>query len=205
MFSKSDLQIFEVEGFKERMPLIKEKIRPKLEAFGNEVAPLLQKKFKKDFFPHTAKHMRRTVNPPDETWVALGPEKRGYKAYIFFSLCIGKKGVQARVVIKDESKMRPDFGTNLKSNSKKIESSLKKEKLKNFTKRNASYEAESVGDFSIYLSEASERLKNLKSAVFDLGLELNPQSKTLAEDFVEACAKLYPIYVCGLQKGVKLS
>ena len=69
-FTQSDLDIFKIPGFKERMSAIREKIRPKLEQFGEEVAPALMTQFKAEFFPHTAKHMRRKVNPPDETWVA---------------------------------------------------------------------------------------------------------------------------------------
>jgi len=34
--------------------------------------------------------MRRTVNPPDDTWVAFGPEKRGYKKAQHLKLAISR-------------------------------------------------------------------------------------------------------------------
>lgn len=203
-FTKSDLEIFQVQGFQERMPLLKEKIRPKLEEFGKTLAPLFEKEFKIPVFPHTAKHMRRKVNPPDETWVALGPEKRGYKAYIYAALCIGKKGIQARIVMKDESNLRPALGTNLQKNLATLEKSLKKLDLKNYTKHDSNYNAEKISNLSDFLKENSTRLQNLKSAWFDVGLELNPASKTLDQDFLEAIRKLFPLFLCGLQAGVKL-
>ena len=39
----------------------------------------LQVKPVKHFYPHVAKHARRSVNPPKDTWVAFATSKRGYK------------------------------------------------------------------------------------------------------------------------------
>ncbi len=206
VFTQEDLAIFAIPAFEDRMKAIREKIRPKLEKFGEEIAPLLSKKFKTSFFAHTAKHMRRKVNPPDETWVALGPEKRGYKAYIFFSLCIGKQGTQARIVMKDESNQRKALGENLLENLEFLKNkSSQLKNLSDYTKRQPNYLPYPVKDIVETLTESSSRLKTLKSASFDLGLELNPTSKTLAQDFLENVQKLYPFYLCGLQQGVQLS
>jgi len=73
-YSRGDLDIFSIADFAGRMAAMRAKVRPKLEALGEELAPLLMTNFKQEFFAHTAKHMRRKVNPPDETWVALGPQ-----------------------------------------------------------------------------------------------------------------------------------
>ncbi len=203
--SQKDLAIFEIPEFEKRMPLIKEKIRPKLEELGEELAPLLMKKFQQEFFPHTAKHMRRKVNPPDETWVALGPQSRGYKAYVYFAFCVGKAGIQARVVMKDESPMRKSMGENLQKNLRFFESQAKNLKgLKNYLKRNEAYQAETLTDIKKGLSEIAERLINLKSATFDLGLELSPQSPKLRQEVLKSFEKLFPFYQCGLKEKVKL-
>src|SRR5699024_912271 len=37
-----------------------------------------------EFYPHVAKHARRTVNPSTDSWVAFAPAKRGYKALPHF-------------------------------------------------------------------------------------------------------------------------
>ena len=39
-----------------------------------------------EMFPHVAKHARRTVNPPDDTWVAWSDNKRGYKSQPHFQV-----------------------------------------------------------------------------------------------------------------------
>lgn len=204
-FTASDLEIFQISGFQERMSAIRSTIRPKLEQFGQEVAPLLMTQFKAEFFPHTAKHMRRKVNPPDETWVALGPRSRGYKAYVFFSLCIGKQGVQARVVMKDESQDRILLGDNLLRN---LPFFLKRSEdfkaLSDYTKRDEDYHPLSLENLKSALEKSAEKLKTLKSAVFDVGYELKPTSKNLQQEFLKAVDLLYPFYVCGLQEGVRL-
>lgn len=63
LFTESDLEVFEIVEFSRRMAALKEKIRPKLVALGEEIAPALKAQFKTPFYPHTAKHMRRKVRP----------------------------------------------------------------------------------------------------------------------------------------------
>ncbi|MCB1213972.1 MAG: DUF1054 family protein [Deltaproteobacteria bacterium] len=204
-FSKKDLDIFKINGFAERMAAFKEKIRPKLIDLGEELKELLKSEMDFDFYPHTAKHARRKVNPPDETWVALGPEKRGYKAYVWFGLCVGKDGASTRVVMKDESSMRVDLGKNLAHNLDYfIKEKSKLKGLHNYLKRDEAFKAQAVEDLAEFLKESSHRLKNLKSAVFDAGLSLDPLSKNLAKDAVKNFSKLQGLFLCGLQKGVRL-
>ncbi len=204
-FTQSDLDIFKISGFKERMSAIREKIRPKLEQFGEEVAPTLMTQFKAEFFPHTAKHMRRTVNPPDETWVAIGPRSRGYKAYIYFALCIGIKGAQARVVMKDESNDRQFLGENLLSNMPFfLKRAADFKNLADYTKRDENYLPKHVQSVEEDLKVMAERLQNLKSATFDVGYALPATHKNIEQVFLKSVDLLYPFYACGLQAGVKL-
>lgn len=204
-FEKSDLEIFEIPDFKSRMLAIREQLRPKLVALGEELAPRLQDCLGLAFYPHTAKHMRRKVNPPDETWVAWGPEARGYKAYVFFGFCIGKRGAQARVTMKDESKLRPDFGKNLQKNLPLLQkrfSDLKK--LGDYTKRDNNYYPLTIDDFSEFIRNSSERLQKNKTALFDVGLELKPISKNIVRETINAFETLFPFFQCGLRPKVKL-
>ena len=39
-----------------------------------------------NFYAHVAKHARRSVNPPIDTWVAFAPNKRGYKMLPHFQI-----------------------------------------------------------------------------------------------------------------------
>jgi uncharacterized protein YktB (UPF0637 family) len=45
-------------------------------------------------YAHVARHLRRTVNPPDDTWVALGPEARGYKKAGHFKVAVSRHCVR---------------------------------------------------------------------------------------------------------------
>jgi len=47
-----------------------------------------------DAFAHVAKHARRTVNPPGDTWVAFGPDARGYKKHSHFKVAVSRRAVR---------------------------------------------------------------------------------------------------------------
>lgn len=88
MFTKADFTIFETEGLTERMAEIRSQIQPKFqqldEYFVSELSPLLQQELP----IHIAQHRRRTAYAPDNTWSAIGGDKRGYKKYPHFQLAI---------------------------------------------------------------------------------------------------------------------
>lgn len=62
------------------------RVRPKLTELGSEMTPVLSVLCGEEMFPHVAKHARRTVHAPNDTWVAWGPNKRGYKALPHFQV-----------------------------------------------------------------------------------------------------------------------
>jgi uncharacterized protein YktB (UPF0637 family) len=123
-FNRSDFQVFEVEGFNERMAQLYARVRPKLLRLGEELAPQLARKLHVEFFPHVAKHARRTVNPPPETWCAFGPSPRGYKRYPYLGLCISRFGLHARVVVKAEADGRPQMAERLQSRTAELTRAL---------------------------------------------------------------------------------
>ena len=113
-FSAADFQVFKIEGFNERMASLYATVRPRLLRLGDELAPQLARKLHLEFFPHVARHARRTVNPPPETWCAFGPSAKGYKRYPYLGLCISGVGIHARVVVKSEADHRPEMSAVLK-------------------------------------------------------------------------------------------
>ena len=94
--------IFEIDGFSERMGPIRQSVRPALLSLSARLSEMLGERGHL-VFPHVASHMRRRVNPPNETWLALGPQKRGYKAWGHLGVFIGKGGCSVRFVVKDEA------------------------------------------------------------------------------------------------------
>src|SRR5215831_14924536 len=93
-FKTSDFKVFDIPGFKPRMEAIRTRIRPKLEAAGRDILPDVARIGGADAFIHVAKHARRTVNPPDDTWVAFAGDKRGYKKHPHFKVAVSRHAVR---------------------------------------------------------------------------------------------------------------
>lgn len=85
-WNEKDFEVFETPGLDARMSALAERVRPKFEELGKEYSSYFSGKTGDEFFPHVAKHMRRTVNPPKDSWVAFAPYKRGYKAVPHFQI-----------------------------------------------------------------------------------------------------------------------
>ncbi len=85
-WNKSDFEVFEIEGLENRMTALIDRIRPKFEKLGEEYSSYFSVALGNEYFPHVAKHARRSVNPPKDSWVAFAPYKRGYKALPHFQI-----------------------------------------------------------------------------------------------------------------------
>jgi uncharacterized protein YktB (UPF0637 family) len=93
-FTQADFKVFDIEGFAPRMAAIKGRIRPKLDAAGRDLVPDVTRVGGASAFAHVAKHMRRTVNAPDDTWVAFAADKRGYKKHCHFKVAVSRGAVR---------------------------------------------------------------------------------------------------------------
>ena len=85
-WDKDDFDVFFTEGLENRMEALQNRIQPKFKKLGTHFADRLSAHGTDEFFPHVAKHARRTVNPPKDSWVAFAPAKRGYKAIPHFQV-----------------------------------------------------------------------------------------------------------------------
>ena len=85
-FTAEDFEVFNIPGLEPRMNALISRVRPKLTELGTEMTPVLSMLCGEEMFPHVAKHARRTVHAPNDTWVAWGPNKRGYKALPHFQV-----------------------------------------------------------------------------------------------------------------------
>ena len=83
---KDDFDVFLIDGLEKRMDALQHKIQPKFITLGRHFADRLSAHGTDEFFPHVARHARRTVNPPKDSWVAFAPAKRGYKALPHFQI-----------------------------------------------------------------------------------------------------------------------
>lgn len=133
-FRAEDFAIFKINGFSARMERIVEHVRPRLVRLGDELAPELARSQHLEFFPHVAKHARRTVNPPTETWVAFGPSARGYKRYGYLALCISAAGLHARAVVKSEADRRPEMALRIRGLTERLVKDFKGARLARYDK-----------------------------------------------------------------------
>jgi uncharacterized protein YktB (UPF0637 family) len=85
-FDELDFKVFEITGLEPRMDALIERVRPKLHMLGDKLSAYLGDLCGEEMFPHVARHARRTVNPPHDTWVAFANNKRGYKAHPHFQI-----------------------------------------------------------------------------------------------------------------------
>ncbi|WP_100011091.1 YktB family protein [Lentibacillus sediminis] len=85
-FEEKDFATFSIDGLDERMEAIQTRIQPKFQEIGSELADDLSAKLGNEMYLHIAKHARRTVNPPADTWLAIAANKRGYKKHPHFQL-----------------------------------------------------------------------------------------------------------------------
>lgn len=85
-WANQDFDVFTIDGLEPRMDALKERIRPKFEELGAIFSNYFTTQLGEEFFPHVAKHARRKTNPPNDSWVAFAPYKRGYKAMPHFQI-----------------------------------------------------------------------------------------------------------------------
>lgn len=85
-FNKTDFEVFQLIGLEERMVAIQERIQPKFRAIGEQLTLELSLHAGNEMYLHIARHARRKVNPPKDTWLAICSNKRGYKAHPHFQL-----------------------------------------------------------------------------------------------------------------------
>ncbi|GGB57832.1 YktB family protein [Fictibacillus barbaricus] len=123
-FNTQDFNVFQTNGLEERMDQIINQIRPKLEALGNKYAEELTALTGEEMFYHVAKHARRTVNPPKDTWVAFAPNKRGYKMLPHFQIGLWETHVFIWFALIYESPIKDSYGKVFLKKINKIKKSI---------------------------------------------------------------------------------
>ncbi len=112
-FTDEDFNIFTIEGFQERMDALIKTIRPKLHVLGDYFAQQLSVMTGEEIFPHVAKHARRTVNPPNDTWVAFSANKRGYKMIPHFQIGLWETHLFVWFAVIYEAPNKAELGKRL--------------------------------------------------------------------------------------------
>ncbi|MFC3748731.1 YktB family protein [Paenibacillus sp. GCM10012306] len=123
-FTEEDFDVFHIPGLEPRMDALIARVRPKLTDLGSELVPVLSALCGEEMFPHVAKHARRTVHAPNDTWVAWGPNKRGYKALPHFQVGMFHSHLFVVFAIIYESSNKTVFAEALNRHRKAIRQQL---------------------------------------------------------------------------------
>ncbi|AZB42780.1 DUF1054 domain-containing protein [Bacillus sp. FJAT-42376] len=162
-FDAEDFAVFTIDGLNERMEKLTGQVRPKLEALGEHYRSVLSDWTGEEIFPHVAKHARRSVNPPDDTWVAFAPSKRGYKMLPHFQIGLWHTHVFIWFAMIYEAPLKQAFGKTVQKNLDQILTEIPDEFVwsADHTKPGAVSQKE-LGRKG--LEEMAERLQKVKKA-----------------------------------------
>lgn len=96
-WNEKDFNVFQIDGLENRMEALIANVRPKFEQLGEQFSTYFSGNLGDEYFAHVAKHARRSVNPPKDSWVAFSNYKRGYKALPHFQ--IGLWGTHLFIIV----------------------------------------------------------------------------------------------------------
>lgn len=195
-FTQKDFDIFTVDGLDERMELIRGNIQPKFQEIGQVLVDELSMKLGNEMYLHVAKHARRTVNPPKDTWLAIANNKRGYKKHPHFQVGLFDDHVFIWLALIYELPNKKEIGQALINNINLIKNVPKDYMI--------SLDHMQKGSFSVTETEETEkglvRFRDTKKGEFLIGKQFDENDPDLknGEKFLQIVKKtfetLIPIY-----------
>lgn len=194
-FEKKDFDLFLIDGLEERMNELKSQLRPKFEILGEELKDELAVITGDEMFSHVAKHARRKTNPPDDSWVALGANKRGYKMMPHFQITVWNSHVLVQWGLIYEAKAKDVFGENMAKHIQEIRNNIPEDY--HFFKDHMKPEGVALKDLSDGdLKEYARRLVEVKKGELMVGRvitkdeAINMSSKEFYDSVIETWSKL---------------
>ena len=115
-WTTEDFHVFLINGLDERMEALTQIVRPKFQNLGEFFSAYFSANTGDEFFAHVAKHARRTVNPPKDSWVAFAPYKRGYKALPHFQIGLWESHLFIVAAIIYEAPQKAEMAERLLQN-----------------------------------------------------------------------------------------
>lgn len=198
-FTNEDFDVFKIDGFEQRMDALKTRIRPKLESLGQHFAPTLSVLTGNEMYAHVAKHARRTVNPPRDTWVAFSANSRGYKMLPHFQIGLWDTHIFIWFAIIYEAPNKAEFGHILSKNL----NSIYKATGGDFVWSGDHMKPEAISHKDLSKGELQgmfERLQTVKKAEILCGFHIpREQAVTMSgQDFIEKTEAVFkslvPLY-----------
>ena len=194
-FLRRDFDVFAIEDFSARLAKIDELVTPRLMQLAPDFNRELSRSLQVVFYPHYARHMRRTADPPAETWAAFGPSPIGYGRYGYLALCISGVGIHARAVVKSTADHRPEMVRAIKSKSADLEKSFRGTRIQQYQNWEGRELPESITASAGFFDGIGDALAK-KSGAIDVGFGW-PVRDALTVDRAEvldAFRELGPLY-----------
>ncbi|HDM1718654.1 TPA: YktB family protein [Staphylococcus aureus] len=179
-FKPKDFKAFNVEGLDARMEALNEYIRPQLHELGGYFSDFFTNQTGETFYPHVAKHARRSVNPPKDTWVAFATSKRGYKMLPHFQIGMFEDQLFVMFGIMHEAK---DKATRAKVFERKFKAIQQLPDDYRVCLDHMKPDKPFIKDLTDDdLKEAIQRAINVKKGEFFIARAITPQDKRLKSD-----------------------
>ncbi|HDB3284710.1 TPA: YktB family protein [Staphylococcus aureus] len=179
-FKPKDFKAFNVEGLDARMEALNEYIRPQLHELGEYFSDFFTSQTGETFYPHVAKHARRSVNPPKDTWVAFATSKRGYKMLPHFQIGMFEDQLFVMFGIMHEAK---DKATRAKVFERKFKAIQQLPDDYRVYLDHMKPDKPFIKDLTDDdLKEAIQRAINVKKGEFFIARAITPQNKRLKSD-----------------------
>ncbi|HHA5735992.1 TPA: YktB family protein [Staphylococcus aureus] len=179
-FKPKDFKAFNVEGLDARMEALNEYIRPQLHELGEYFSDFFTSQTGETFYPHVAKHARRSVNPPKDTWVAFTTNKRGYKMLPHFQIGMFEDQLFVMFGIMHEAK---DKATRAKVFERKFKAIQQLPDDYRVCLDHMKPDKPFIKDLTDDdLKEAIQRAINVKKGEFFIARAITPQDKRLKSD-----------------------
>ncbi|AIM17548.1 DUF1054 domain-containing protein [Neobacillus sedimentimangrovi] len=176
-FTEHDFDTFNIEGLEARMQAIEERIRPKFRIIGQSLTDDLSASLGREMFLHIAKHARRTVNPPKDTWLAIASNKRGYKQHPHFQIGLFDDHVFIWLAFIYELPNKTEIAKTFLKNLPTI----KKTVPNDFVVSLDHTKKEAISMKEIDLKAALERFRDVKKAEFLIGRHIDANDPILSD------------------------
>ncbi|MFC4404710.1 DUF1054 domain-containing protein [Gracilibacillus xinjiangensis] len=200
-FDKQDFETFYIEGLDERMSAIQERIQPKFRAIHELVNPDLEEIVGREMHLHIAKHARRTVNPPKDTWSAYCHNKRGYKKHPHFQIGLWHDNLFIWLAYIYELPHKAEIASKFLQDMEAIKATIPNhyyislDHMKN--------EAQPISSTDI--AKALERFKKVKKGEFLIGQRFNVNDpivldgNKLVKEIKETFRTVSPLYLSSME------
>ncbi|OES43739.1 YktB family protein [Domibacillus iocasae] len=200
-FTKKDFSTFQLTGLDERMAAIQDRIQPKFKQLGGELTDDLSALLGEEMFLHIARHARRKVNPPNDTWLAIANNKRGYKQHPHFQVGLFDDHVFIWLAFIYELPGKQTIAETFLKNQKTLKKIVPPEYVVSLD--HLKKDAQTWADLD--LEQSLQRFRDVKKAEFLIGLHISSEDPILEDgDAFYAIVKetfktLIPVYKLAYQ------